>query len=127
MNTIWSDANPGYGKQNSIIISNFNDRYGMEKSKTLWLNQNIFDTLELHIDHYLNGFQALNSNDELVLKYNSWCTDYVAWDDYNSINDEIPRLDGAELLLRKDYFDKISDLYEISPLYKVNAIKHLGA
>jgi hypothetical protein len=124
MNTIWSDTNPGYGKQNSIIIFNFNDRYGMEKSKTLWLNQYIFDALGLHIDNCLNGFQALNSDNEVILKYNSWCTDYIAWNDYNSISNEIPRLDGAELLLREDYFNKISDYYSDLPLYKINIIKY---
>jgi len=88
-------------------------RYDMlENYKILWLNSNIINELDLEISNPVNGLFAQNKKNEVVIKYNCWASDYVWVDDRSTISDEIPRIEGAELICRKDYFEKIINLYQ---------------
>ena len=78
------------------------------------MNPTILTKLDLTPNDFINGLNAKNNKDELVLKYNSWLSDYVGNDE---IRDEIPKLDGAELIIRKDYFEQICNLYSVAPSY----------
>ena len=83
----------------------------LEDYKILWLNTEIIFRLELEVDKYTNGLAAKNELGETVLKLNRWSANYVGNGEITGILDEIPRLEGAELVCRKDYFEQICDLY----------------
>ena len=80
------------------LIKKFN---GFEFDHILWINSLLIQDLELHLDNFNNGLRALNFADEIVLEYRQWKKDLIG----NSIDSNIGRLEGCDLLLRKDYFE----------------------
>ncbi len=80
------------------LIKKFN---GFEFDHILWINSLLIQDLGLHLDNFNNGLRALNSADEVVLEYRQWKKDLIG----NSIDSNIGRLEGCDLLLRKDYFE----------------------
>jgi len=84
----------------------------LEDYKILWLNTGIISKLKLVNEKYTNGLAAKNELGEIVLKFNRWSSKYVGNGEFARISDEIPRLEGAELMCRKDYFDKICDFFK---------------
>lgn len=91
----------------------------LESHKILWLNPNLIAKLGLKPIHFLKGLAAENKNGELVLKYNCWRCDYVNYGDFSSMNDEIPKLEGCELLMRRDIFEKVCSLFVNKPAYYI--------
>lgn len=88
----------------------------LESFKILWLNPAVIEYLELETLFFLNGLKAVNDKDEVVLQYNCWKYPRLGYGDYG-LPDEIPKLDGAELLLRADYFEKVCKLFPNNPKY----------
>lgn len=78
-----------------------------EPLKLIWLHPMLFSTLNLKMSNLEDGIYALDSKGEIVLKYNAWRENYMG----DSFNDEIPKLDGSELLIREDYFVKLCSIY----------------
>ena len=78
---------------------------------------NNYVTIIIRVCDFLSGLCAVNGDNEIVLKFNSWITDYIASDYSNDIKHEIPKLDGSELLIREDYFSKICEMYDYKPKY----------
>lgn len=89
----------------------------LEDYMLLWLNTLIINKLDLKINNPIYGLVAKNENDEVVLKFNRWSSSYVGDGDIAGITDEIPRLEGAELICRKDYFDKICQFFPAKPYH----------
>jgi hypothetical protein len=117
MNDVWDKNNYDYLLQDTIVFAFIQKQFQLEDFKILWLNPTIFKTLELELSNFIYGLYAFNRNNQPILKYNSWSSDYIATDYSNDINDEIPKLDGAELLIREDYFSKICSMYSFTPSY----------
>lgn len=91
----------------------FFQRYDdLEDYKILWINSILMNELKLNVQDPINGLNAINSKNEVVLRYNRWSSDYVGIGDRASISDEIPRLEGAELICRKDYFEEICKFFK---------------
>lgn len=78
----------------------------LENYHLFWLNPIILEQLGIVISDFLTGIVAKNENDEVVLKYNQWKTNYVGNGDFG-IREEIPTIEGVELLIREDYFKKM--------------------
>jgi len=78
----------------------------LENYHLFWLNPIVMKQLGISTGNFLNGITAHNENEEIVLKYNQWKSNYVGNGDFG-IQEEIPRLEGAELLIREDYFEKL--------------------
>ncbi len=83
----------------------------LEDYKILWINSILMNELDLYVQNPINGLNASNSKNEIVLKYNRWSSDYVGNGGIAGIRDEIPRLEGVELVCRKDYFEEICKFY----------------
>lgn len=90
----------------------------LENYKILWLSNYLLDKLDLEIWPYYRGLYATNSQWEIIVKYNQWYSNYM----WLELNKEIPKLDGAELLIRKDYFDKIVKFHKVEPSYFINIL-----
>ena len=110
----------------------------LEDYKILWLNPIIVNELKLKVENPINGLAASNNKNEVVLnevvlnevvlKYNRWSSDYVGNGEREDISDEIPRLEGGELICRKDYFEQICKLYqdEKPNLYRLKICNYSG-
>jgi hypothetical protein len=117
MDCIWEGVYPAYKIEETIVFSFIQKEVQFEDFKILWLNPVIVKTLELQVCDFLSGLCAVNIDNEIVLKFNSWYSDYLATDYSNDIRDEIPKLDGSELLIREDYFNRICEMYDTKPKY----------
>ncbi len=117
MESIWNGICPPYEIDDTLIFSFIQKRFQFEDFKILWLNPVLVSFLGLRVCNFISGLCAVNENNEIVLKFNSWITDYIASDYSNDIKHEIPKLDGSELLIREDYFSKICEMYDYKPKY----------
>lgn len=88
----------------------------LETLKVLWLNPFFIEYLKLKALPFLNGLKAVNDKEEVILQYNSWKYPRLGNGDYG-LPDETPKLDGSELLLRRDYFEEICKLFSCQPEY----------
>lgn len=95
--------------QNDGIILNFIQYDPLENYHLFWLNPVILKLLGIKIGEFLSGIMAKNKNEEVILKYNQWKSNYLG-NGYYGISEEIPCIEGAELLIREDYFDQIQSL-----------------
>ncbi|PIG97111.1 hypothetical protein CS542_07600 [Pedobacter sp. IW39] len=64
---------------------------------------------------YLKGLLPPMRNDT-VLKMRSWCCDYIGDDFHTHLADEIPTLEGTDLIIRPDYFERQVSLQN-TPIY----------
>lgn len=118
---LWEEIDMS-GIDEFLCVLLIQQRDTLEDYKILWLNTEIISKLKLENEKYTNGLAAKNELGEIVLKFNRWSSNYVGNGDITGISDEIPRLEGAELMCRKDYFDKICVFFEpqIPYLYRLN-------
>jgi len=87
------------------FMKNFNS---IEADNTLWLNSLVLNDLELCLDDFNNGLQALNEENEVVLKFRQWRSDLI--DNGASFvgqDSNIPKLEGCDLILREDYYERL--------------------
>jgi len=90
----------------------------LEDYKILWISSSIMKELNIRTGKPTEGLVAKNNKNEIVLRLNYWVSDYIGDGEISGITDEIPRLEGTELLCRKDYFDKICDIYKPNKPYR---------
>lgn len=88
------------------VLFEFIQNDPLENYHLFWLNPIMIIQLGIVTNDFLNGIVAKNENDEVVLKYNQWKNNYVG-NGYFGIGEEIPRIEGAELIMREDYFEKM--------------------
>ncbi|MCU9997609.1 hypothetical protein ACEE49_10610 [[Pasteurella] aerogenes] len=69
----------------------------------LWINSGLLKYLKLVLDDYKNGLQALDCNGEIIIKFRCWRENLIGSGD----NGNIPTLEGCDLTIRKDYYDKL--------------------
>lgn len=69
----------------------------------LWIDSGLLKYLELILDDYKNGLQALDCNGEIIIKFRCW-REHLFGSSYNS---NIASLEGCDLMIRKDYYDKL--------------------
>lgn len=119
MNSIWLDDYPEFEINDTIIFTFIQKEFDIEDFKILWLNPTLLENLGIKICDFNNGLCATNIDNEIVLKFNSWCCDYIASDYSSNIDYEIPKLDGSELLIREDYYNEICKIYDVKPKYTI--------
>jgi len=88
-----------------VFMKNFNS---IEADNTLWLNSLVLNDLELYLDDFNNGLQALNEENEVVLKFRQWRSGLI--DNGSSFvgqDSNIPKLEGCDLILREDYYERL--------------------
>ncbi|MFZ5631181.1 MAG: hypothetical protein ACOY5B_18775 [Spirochaetota bacterium] len=100
-------------KMDSHVITRlFHDMDTFEAFRILWINPGIFAALNLRLGSFENGLYAVDASDTKVLKYRSWVTGYVG---NENVYDEIPKLMGADLLMRSDAFAKMISFFNRQP------------
>jgi hypothetical protein len=84
----------------------------LENYHMLWLNPIMMNELGIKTSHFLNGLVATNDQNEIVLKCNQWCNQYVGNGDFG-LRDEIPLIKGMELVIREDYFKRMLSILKM--------------
>lgn len=69
----------------------------------LWIDSGLLKYLKLVLDDYKNGLQALDCNREIIIKFRCWRENLID----NGNDGNIPALEGCDLMIRKDYYDKL--------------------
>ncbi len=106
---IWHPEMCDYDIEDFIICSFLQLNEFFEYYKIIWLNPVLINKLNLKIGEYQNGLFAYNGSGDIILRYHSWYYDYVG---NERIDEEIPKLDGCELIIKEDYFKRILELYD---------------
>ncbi|MDB2155171.1 ATP-binding protein [Clostridium butyricum] len=114
---IWkSDSNViESGNDFNKLVLQENNSYIFENSRVLWLDKNLLKKLELNIEKAENGLVAVNKEKEKILKFKNWRCKYLGDDDFR--NYEIAQLVGETLIIRSDYFERICELMDETPIY----------
>lgn len=83
----------------------------IESQLVLWMNSKLLNMLGLRLDNYNNGLRALNSNNEIVLKFRSWRDQLIGnGASFVGTDSNIAKLEGCDLILREDYFNKLKKI-----------------
>lgn len=90
------------------FYANFNS---IEAQYVLWMNSLLLDMLELELDSYSNGLRALNSNNEIIIKFRYWRDQLIGnGASFVGLDSNIAKLEGCDLVLREDYFNKLKQI-----------------
>ena len=80
----------------------------LEAAQVIWINSELLSLLDLSLDCYDNGLRALNANGEAVLIYRCWRESLVGKGaSFVGLNSNISRLEGCDLILRKDFYERL--------------------
>lgn len=94
------------------FIQGFNANIdSIESQYVLWINSQLLNMLGLRLDNYNNGLRALNSNDEIVLIFRCWRDQLIGnGASFVGVDSNIAKLEGCDLILREDYFNKLKKI-----------------
>lgn len=83
----------------------------IESQYVLWINSQLLNMLGLRLDNYNNGLRALNSNNEVVLIFRCWRDQLIGnGASFVGVSSNIAKLEGCDLILREDYFNKLKKI-----------------
>ena len=89
----------------------------IEYFKLLWLNPMLVRLLALTTKRTHLGLVAVNESNEVVLRMRTWCCEYLGDRLQTRLSDEIPMQTGTDLIMRKDYFQKLKEYFDEKPIY----------
>lgn len=94
------------------FIQGFNANIdSIESQYVLWINSQLLNMLGLKLDNYNNGLRALNSNNEIVLMFRCWRDQLIGnGASFVGVDSNIAKLEGCDLILREDYFNKLKKI-----------------
>ncbi|HLD53858.1 MAG TPA: ATP-binding protein [Sediminibacterium sp.] len=114
---IWGGEFPEYEIDKTVVFSILQDD-PLESYKLLWLNPVLVKHLGLQGKNIDSGLVAINDLKEPVMKMRTWSTNYLGDGYRTSLEDEIARYQGTDLIIRKDYFDKLCSYFNVTPSYR---------
>ena len=80
----------------------------IEANNVLWINSILQNNLGLISDDFNNGLQALNEDNEVVLKFRQWRNSLIGnGASFVGQDSNIAKLEGCDLILREDYYKKL--------------------
>ncbi|OEF30230.1 hypothetical protein [Vibrio rumoiensis] len=83
----------------------------LEAAHVIWMNGGLLSLLGLILDRYDNGLRALNDNGEAVLIYRCWREKLIGkGPSFVGLDSNISRLEGCDLILRKDFYEKLKTI-----------------
>lgn len=93
-----------------IIQGIYPNLHSIEASNILWLNSELLQMLDLTLDTYKNGLRALDNNQEVILIYRQWRDELIGNGASFGTDANIARLEGCDLILREDYYQKLKKI-----------------
>jgi len=123
--SIFGEGNPFFeGLPSSLIWDNalyypnypfiiwFGKKFNsIEANNILWINSLLQSDLGLVLDDFNNELQALNENEEVVLKFRQWRSRLVGnGASFVGQDSNITKLEGCDLILREDYYERLKNI-----------------
>lgn len=99
--------------KSAMVLSSI-EHQNLERMFLLWIYPEMLATLGLEVSSFNEGIQAVNEQGDVILKLVCWECDFLG---YEKITDEIAKLEGAQLLMREDYFQKLCSIIKAKPKY----------
>lgn len=115
---IWGNLKPQFELDKAIVFRMIQED-ALEFYNILWLNPTVVSLLGLAVKNTDTGLIAINSSNETIIKMRTWSDDYIGDGYRTSLADQIPRLQGTDLTIRKDYFDEVCKYFDDAPSYRV--------
>lgn len=119
---LWTDRGYTFNYNEEIVFAVFQED-ALEFYKLLWLNPTIVKSLGLVTKITDSGLVGITESGEIVLRMRTWLTDYLGDGMHTVLSDEIPRCEGTDLIIRKDYFKKVSEKFKKVPSYIIVKIE----
>ena len=113
---LWTDHGHTFKYNEEVVFAVFQDD-ALEFYKILWLNPTIAKSLGLLTKITNSGLVGITESGEIVLRMRTWLTDYFGDGMHSRLSDEIPRYEGTDLIIRNDYFQKLSKMFKNPPSY----------
>lgn len=84
----------------------------IEPKYVLWINSAILFDLGLELDSCNNGLRAIDSNNDVILEFRCWRSQLIGnGASFVGQDSNIAKLEGCDLLMRKDYFNAIKQMF----------------
>jgi nucleoside-triphosphatase THEP1 len=119
---LWSEKMSSFNIDSEIIFAIIQDD-PIEFYRLLWINPNLLSLMGLKTKRVAEGLIATNEKNEAVLKMRSWCCNYIADDFHTRLADEIPTLEGTDLVIRPDYFERLKVHFKMPPIYHTETMR----
>ncbi|MDG9730171.1 hypothetical protein OXI21_07085 [Ignatzschineria sp. RMDPL8A] len=105
---IWTNT---FYKNNPFIQGFYGKMNSIEAPYVLWMNSELLSMLGLTLDDYKQGLQALNKQNEIALQFRQWRSKFIdKGSSFVGMESNIAKLEGCDLILRKDYYDKLKEI-----------------
>ena len=119
---LWNNRSLDLPLDGNIIFSIIQDD-PLEFLKILWLNPSILNLLGLAVKRNGEGLYAVNERNDKILIMRTWSCNYIGGGYHSNLSDEIPTLEGTDLVIRKDYYAKLCKLFKNEPKYFVETME----
>lgn len=119
---LWTKQGFTFEYNEEIVFAVFQED-ALEFYKLLWPNPTIVESLGMETKITDSGLIAVNPSGEIVLRMRTWLSDYFGDGLHSRLSDEIPRYEGTDLIIRKDYFQKLSKKFKKAPSYVLTKIE----
>ncbi|MDN3585656.1 hypothetical protein QWY86_03190 [Pedobacter aquatilis] len=113
---LWGEKRPRFDIEKQIIFAILQDD-PIEYYRLLWVNPDLLAGMGIRTKRVPQGLIGINESDQLVLKMRTWCCDYLGDDFRTRLSDEIPSLQGTDLIIRPDYFERLKSHFTDPPVY----------
>lgn len=107
---IWDDNLDNENIDYNKLVFKESEIYNFENNKLLWIDIKLLELLNLHLGKCEEGLIAMNDSKDIVLKFENWELNYIGDDRYTS--NEIPKIVGQRLRIKKEYLEKICELMD---------------
>lgn len=103
-NLIWEDE---FLTDNRYKLIGFQKQFhSIEAKYILWIDSALLHMLDLKLENHNHGLLAINEFGETIIQFRSWREDLIGSD----MNDNVAKLEGCDLIIREDYFDKMQEI-----------------
>lgn len=119
--TLWSEDDHNFPMSNKIIFSILQDD-PIENFKILWINPSVLSVMNLRTKGTTEGLVAVDNENKVVIRMRSWCTNYIGTGFNTRLDDEIPTLEGVDLIIKREYLAFLNEYFNQEASYRSVAI-----
>lgn len=104
---IWE--NTFHHREDKRIIGLCKSLNGIESKCILWFSSYVLNDFGLILDNWNNGLKALDNDGDIILDFRCWRDELIDnGASFVGTCSNIAKIEGCDLILRQDYFDKLS-------------------
>lgn len=119
--TLWSEDDHNFPISSKIIFSILQDD-PIENFKILWINPSVLSVMNLRTKSTQEGLVAVDNENKIVIRMRSWCSNYIGTGFNTRLDDEIPTLEGVDLIIKREYLVFLNEYFNQEASYRSVAI-----